>query len=112
MKKLNAVRQGEILIFRIPEKKANRLKEGLKLIEPVIREGEKSGHKHELEGQASLFGESENQEAKDKGMVLEVGAEGAELKHPEHETVKLPKGQYDVKIQKEYDEKKEKKAKD
>ena len=62
----------------------------------VIREGEKQGHKHELMGgQAtlSLFDDQEEGTIKvDKATTMV---------HPEHDPIKLPKGDYVVKIQKE-----------
>ncbi len=80
-------------------------------VDNVIREGEKSGNKHEIGGQSKLFAPEGNKEA-DIGMVLKVGPQGAEITHPEHETIKLPEGDYRVLTQREYDEQKHRKAKD
>ena len=90
-----AYRQGEILIFKVKKlpktyRKPTVIKTG------VIREGEKEGHEHKLEGgdtKLSLF------DNKEEG-TLEV-KKATTLVHPEHDAIKLPKGDYVVKIQKE-----------
>ena len=94
-----AYRQGEILFFKVKSKphfygKANLIADG------AIREGEKEGHIHQVEGEGSqltLFGEDVKQA--DTG-VLSV-KEMARIVHPEHKEIKLPKGEYVVKVQKE-----------
>lgn len=104
----NAFRQGEILFFKLKDKKlrphpnAKRVKSG------VIREGEGEGHKHTVEGDAQLtmFPETmaatpgETQQQPSQG-VVEVGPKGATVTHPEHGEVKLPPGKYIVQTQKE-----------
>ena len=107
-------RQGEVLI--LDKKTARRfgididnadLKRMPVVPDNVIREGEQSGHKHEVTGgQLHMFGEN-----KDHGMVLN-SKNGASISHPEHKTVKVEPGKHAVVIQKEYDEKKDKKVKD
>ena len=103
-----AFRQGEILIFKLKDPSwrahpsAKRIKDG------VIREGEGEGHQHTVEGDAtlSLFPDTmaptpgESQEQPSQG-VIEVGAAGATVTHPEHGPVKLPPGKYIVQTQKE-----------
>ena len=107
-------RQGEILI--LDKKTARRFGIDLNKVDlkrmpivpdNVIREGEQSGHKHEVkDGQLHMFGED-----KDQGMVLNSKT-GASISHPEHKTIKVEPGKHAVVIQKEYDEKKDKKVKD
>ncbi len=108
-------RQGEVLI--LDKKTAKKrfdidldnvdLKNMPVVPDNIIREGEQSGHKHEVEGgQLHMFGEN-----KDQGMVLNSKT-GASVSHPEHNTVKVPPGKHAIVIQKEYDEKKDKKVKD
>lgn len=90
-----AYRQGEILIFKVKEipksyQKPKPIPSG------VIREGEKEGHEHKLEGgsaQLALFDDgNEGTLTIDKATTLT---------HPEHKAINLPKGQYVVKVQKE-----------
>lgn len=109
-KKINWARQGEILIRRINKEEEYFFRRYKVPAGTVIREGEKSGNRHEVKGSGNLF-KPEGAEGFDD-MVLEVGEKGAEIKHPEHETVKLPKGKYEIKVQREFDEKKHGKAKD
>ena len=92
-----ARRQGEIVTFKLPDDHiiTKRVRKGKG---NVIREGEKSGHQHKVEGdgQLVLFPETGD-------MVVEVGQKGAKITHPEHKPVKLPPGNHVVKVQKEYD---------
>jgi hypothetical protein len=107
-------RQGEILIFRLPPKSHHWLKSHrLVRFGNVIREGEKSGHRHEVKGQGDLLApEGVPEEEKGMNLLLKVGKEGAEIRHPEHETIKLPEGEYHVLTQREFSEKQDRKAKD
>lgn len=85
-------RQGDILfvpIKQIPfglKKKSNN----------VIAEGEKTGHKHVLEGGILLDGPV-------AGMFINVEGEKATVTHNEHKAITLPKGNYQVKRQREYE---------
>ena len=90
-----AYRQGEILIFKV---KKYPYRYGRSRVVPngVIREGEKQGHEHKLEGgQATLSLFDENEEG-----TLKVD-KTTTLTHPEHAPIKLKKGDYVVKVQKE-----------
>jgi hypothetical protein len=102
-RKYMKARQGEILIFR--NDNFRPWQKGIPVPENVIREGEKSGHKHEVKGDAQLamFGDQ---------MVIEVGPKGGEIVHPEHEPIKLEPGKYEVKEQREFDGVKPRKTKD
>ncbi len=94
-----AYRQGEILIFKLPKRKKQTLSYDrlVPKADNVIREGEKTGHEHKLEGdvQLNLFKD------KDDEGTIEVGPEGATVTHPEHADVKLEEGSYAFKVQKE-----------
>ncbi len=83
-------RQGELLI-----EKADGIK-GKKLSHRIIAEGEATGHKHEvITGEAELY--------EDGGtLYLKVLSNEAELIHPDHNTVVLPKGDYKITTQREY----------
>lgn len=95
-----AFRQGEILFFKVKKlpDSFGYIRGTARLIpDGVIREGEKEGHKHTVEGdkvQLSLFGEGEYG-------TLKIGSKTATVTHPEHKNIKLPKGDYVVKVQKE-----------
>lgn len=93
-----AYRQGEIIFLKVKKLPAGfaGYGQGKRIADGVIREGEKEGHKHTVEGgdvQLSLFGDGEYG-------TLKLG-DKATVTHPEHKNIKLPKGDYVVKVQKE-----------
>src|SRR5438477_9265 len=65
--------------------------------QPVLAEGEITGHAHRLQDPASgqVFSVGSN-------LYLEVFAETATVIHEEHGPVTLPRGGYAVRIQREY----------
>lgn len=94
-------RQGDILI-----KPVEKLPKGLKEIPRqkgriILAEGEATGHLHMIEAPEAMF------LAKDitdiEGRFLAVEAEVA-LTHPEHATIKLAPGNYEIVRQREYTE--------
>ncbi|MBI4396335.1 MAG: hypothetical protein HY548_04510 [Elusimicrobia bacterium] len=103
-------RQGEVLIFgeeRLKGPLAVEWKKRAKLVpDNVIIEGELAGHKHEV-----VNGKLYQHPDKKDVMILEAG-DGCFIKHPEHKDVPMPKGVYEVNIQREYDEGKARKVKD
>lgn len=91
MEKPFLVRQGDVII------KPSKIIEGEKQKNLVLAEGERTGHAHRLtRGQAEVY----------KTMVglmfLKVLSEGV-LFHEEHEDIKLPVGNYQILIQREFD---------
>ncbi len=112
MSEVKMYRQGEVLIRRLnkdetPDYKSvvsqyNNTPAYTPRKNGVIVEGEQTGHMH----------------AVDKGVLYEKKAERwntpeqlffhteetAELTHDEHATIKLPKGDYEITFQREYDE--------
>jgi hypothetical protein len=89
-----AYRQGEILFFRVKKLPFTYGRVLKSVPSGVIRVGEKEGHEHKAEGgQLSLF------DGGDEG-ILKVDKQ-ATITHPEHGDIKLPKGDYVVKVQKE-----------
>jgi len=67
-----------------------------KLDHLILAFGEVTGHKHEIvEGDAELFEEN-------GVLYLKVNSEEAELAHPEHASIAIPKGTYKVDHQREY----------
>jgi hypothetical protein len=92
---MNAYRQGDVSIMatsRIP-KRARKV-----CGELVLARGEVTGHAHQIvEGQAFLYRLA-------TGMLyLRVLSEFAKLYHEEHEDILLPKGDYEVRRQREFD---------
>ena len=83
-------RHGDVLIKKV------RAVKGKKLNHLVLAEGEVSGHKHVIsEGEAELYEEN--------GILyLHVESEKAFLTHEEHKTLELPKGDFEITIQREY----------
>ena len=55
----------------------------------IIAEGEKTGHNHEIDGEHRVH-EDENND-----LYFEA-KQDLELKHPEHNTIKIPKGNYAI----------------
>lgn len=95
-----AYRQGEILFFKV-KSKPHFYQKGTIIKDGAIREGEKEGHIHQVVGgdsQLTLFGDDVKKA--DTG-VLSVLKDAARVEHPEHKSLKLPKGEYVVKVQKE-----------
>jgi len=111
---MNVYRQGDVIIFPLaddfdPDKKNSK----------VVAEGEVTGHAHRLSKgavataaitagfvKAAKQFKLNQQAAEDKQkklVLIKVLSDFAELTHEEHETVRLPKGQYAALIQREYD---------
>lgn len=90
----NIYRQGDVLIRRIsslPTQKAAIRATG------ILAYGEVTGHCHKLE-------ELTRAEVLEvgTGLFLRVGEEGVRIIHDEHAPVTLPKGNYEIEIQREY----------
>lgn len=86
------IRQGDILL-----KKIDKI-EGVKIAEKshILAYGEMTGHHHTLEGDAIFY------KNKDSQTLIQVKSE-AELKHQEHDNITIPKGNYIMIPQREYD---------
>ncbi len=87
-------RQGDVLIRKI-----NKLPDGKRRKRPTghALEGEATGHVHrilELE-QAEVLEIGE-------GLFVSVGEQGVSLIHPEHHTIELPAGDFEITRQREY----------
>ena len=111
---MKGYRQGEILF--IPVKREKESLEKLKSQawnfkakpDMVIREGEVTGHLHEIVSDgAELF---EGDPSRLYGVELPKGDmylttdNQIKITHPEHATLVMPKGDYVIRIQREYDE--------
>jgi len=119
-----AFRQGELLFVPLDEADCQRLFRGRQdaaslgwqpLDTNVIREGEATGHKHEVvtrvAARALLFAPPEVLLLGLPGMD-DLGAEDrllisdgpVEIVHPEHQPLALPQGMHLIVVQREYDE--------
>lgn len=119
-----AYRQGELLFVPLNgqelgmldfEPKNMSYPSWKKLDTNVLREGEATGHKHEVISQTPA---AVTMMAPDRQLIrglpdmdfvgsedrLLVAQEPVEVVHPEHRTLRLPKGSFLVVIQREYDE--------
>lgn len=90
---MKCFRQGDVLI------RHGKLPEEVELSKSlVLAEGEVTGHAHRIvQGNAQLF------KTLAGVMFLRVLSEHAKLFHEEHEDIDLPIGDYEIKIQREWD---------
>ena len=130
---MDAYRHGEMILIPISETNENIWLDlfessGQKMKNPrIIAEGEITSHKHEFEGgevdAIELNNDVQIQSPRTSEFIsrrsllraLGIGAiagpvmlmkivKGATLKHPEHNSLKIPEGHYVVYAQREYDE--------
>jgi len=119
-----AYRQGELLFMPLnqenmasicPDPKGSSYPRWNKLQTSVLREGEATGHKHEvmtatpgaatlLAPASSLFRGLPYMDLIGKEDRMLVAEEPVEVVHPEHRPLMLPKGNFLVIVQREYDE--------
>lgn len=94
-------RQGDILLVpveSVPDGLVDVPRENGRI---VLAEGEVSGHLHAIDSPEALFRAVDLDEI--EGRFLEIEAEVA-LTHPEHDTIVLEPGKYEVRRQREYSE--------
>ena len=92
---MKAYRQGDVSIVA-----ADKLPKRMRRVkgEPILARGEVTGHAHRIvEGQVKLY------QLAMGVMYLRVLSEFAKLYHEEHEDVVLPKGDYQIRRQREFD---------
>jgi hypothetical protein len=88
---MKSIRQGDVLLKPVEQIQGKVDCKG----EKVLALGETTGHKHILRGDTTFYNHS--------GQVLvEVGEQGAKLIHEEHSNLEVPKGIYQVVIQREF----------
>jgi hypothetical protein len=86
------LRQGDVLI--VP---SDKLATGIKLPHLTLAEGEVTGHRHRISsGEAELFD-------RDGIWYLRVISPTATLTHEEHAEVTIPQGNWEIRIQREYE---------
>jgi hypothetical protein len=95
------LRQGDILLVPV-----DAVPDGLKEVprqkgKIVLAEGETTGHLHAIDAPEAIFKAEDLAEI--EGRFLEVEAEVA-LTHPEHDTIQVAPGNYEVRRQREYTE--------
>ena len=87
---MNIYRHGDVIIRQVDEIK------GTKRDNLVLAEGEVTGHAHRIiGGEAALYEFNEE-------LYLEIQSKRAILTHEEHKALELPKGKYEIVIQREY----------
>src|SRR5687767_14754997 len=92
---MKAYRQGDVSIMAVKAmpKQARKVSKG----ELILARGELTGHAHRIvEGQASLH-------QLGTALYLSVVSRFAKLSHEEHEDIRLPKGEYEIRRQREFD---------
>jgi hypothetical protein len=109
MSETRPYRQGDILLKPVKD-----LPDELKEVPRdkgriVLAEGEVTGHFHAIEDEGATFLAKNEEEIEGRFLVIEAEAitaeaAGVELVHPEHDTIKLPPGIYEVVRQREYSE--------
>lgn len=94
MKEKKYFQQGDVLITKVCNVDISKAE---KLDHLVLAEGEATGHAHRLVngvGQLMML---------DSIMHLKVFSDNATIIHDEHAPITIPKGDYEIKIVKEYD---------
>ena len=91
-KKPTIIRHGDLVIYQI-----NKIPETARQLSTnIIAEGEKTGHNHELYGSHQIF------ETPEKKKFIKAKVD-IFLKHPEHNTLKISKGDYIIYHEREFD---------
>ena len=85
------IRQGDVCLTPVKQIKGEQECKG----EKILAYGEVTGHKHILKGDATFY-KHQNQ------VLVEVGEQGAQLIHDEHGQLSVPKGIYQVVLQRQF----------
>lgn len=108
------IRHGDVLLRRINKAQAAKLRNRGLIEKPnaTLAEGEVTGHSHRVVGEGvKVFDVSDapaampirGAQVSASEMLLSISAKTALLTHEEHGDIALPKGDYLVMIQREYD---------
>ena len=96
-------RHGDVLLIKIKELPNVKMKEKKS---DILVEGEVTGHAHRIKGNAKIWEVAEEISNNDTGIIgYTVAEKGTSIVHEEHKEIKLPVGIYEVRRQREYDEK-------
>ena len=87
---MDTYRQGDVLVQRI-----DSIPDGVSKKSNTVALGEVTGHHHTFDGGAQVFGAGEQQ-------YVQIVRESV-LSHQEHDAITLPKGTYQVVLQREHD---------
>jgi hypothetical protein len=88
---MQPIRQGDVILLPIADI------QGKKLLHLILAQGEFTGHAHRIsQGEAELY-------ERDGILYLKVLSPTALLTHEEHNQVRIPQGNWLVRIQREYD---------
>ena len=109
--KLKVFRQGDILILGVDEipKKIRKLAQA---DSHIVAEGEATGHHHAIPHVAGLsvymrrpgvHRRGMREEDEEPKFWLKVEEQPARMEHPEHGTIEIPLGDYEIRRQREYD---------
>ena len=104
------LRQGDILLVPV-----EAVPEGLKEVprekgKIVLAEGEETGHLHAIDAPEATFLATDLASIEGRFLVIEAeaitagAAAGVSLTHPEHDTITVAPGSYEVRRQREYSE--------
>lgn len=96
-------RQGDILLVpveKLPGKLVEVPRQNGRI---VLAEGEATGHLHAIEDAEALFLAEDLELVEGRFLMVEAEA-GVSLEHPEHDTITLDPGLYEVRRQREYTE--------
>ncbi len=92
-RKKKIYRQGDVLL-----KEVKAFPDKLEKKNKILAYGEVTGHKHQfLDKNTLVFTDKDGQQ------YVEVLGKSSDLVHEEHAKINIPKGKYEVAIQKEYD---------
>lgn len=96
---MQPIRQGDVLLLpQSIDKSWRRPTAENKLPHLVLAEGERTGHRHRIEdGKADLYRIHDQ-------LFLKVYSDSALLVHDEHESVEIPEGTWQIRIQREYEQ--------
>ncbi len=103
------LRQGDILLVpveKVPSGLTEVPRENGKI---VLAEGEETGHLHAIDSPEATFLATDLESIEGRFLVIEAEAitaeaAGVSLTHPEHDTIMLEPGNYEVRRQREYSE--------
>ena len=93
MSNQTSYRQGDVLLIKVEERE-----DLTNEVSPILAEGEVSGHKHEVVGGSVVT----NSWQTSRKFVRSPG--DTVLTHPEHGHLKINKGLFEFRLQREYDE--------